>query len=186
MRLEGTLSGSVLSVILCRCHEDSKRKEITMPVFFHCTQSFFCLVILPILVLIQVCTAFIWQTLSELSSSSCRVQTEEEPGNLTASWHWLNKQLSGMRHRSVVSDISSLFSERRSLLRVSKQRWELCGVAASRTHFQSQISVSVNLLLFLSCIPWKCIWARKGERRWWWIFLACGWEVLQVFFRYKR
>lgn len=55
MRLEGTLSGSVLAGILCSPHEDSKRKEVTMPVSFHCAQYFLCLVILLILILIQVC-----------------------------------------------------------------------------------------------------------------------------------
>lgn len=54
MRLEWTLSGSVLAFILCSPHKDHKRKGITMPIIFHCAQNFLPLVILPILVLIQI------------------------------------------------------------------------------------------------------------------------------------
>lgn len=54
MRLEWTLSGSVLAFILCSPHKDCNRKEIPMLVIFHCAQNFLSLVILPILALIQI------------------------------------------------------------------------------------------------------------------------------------
>ena len=54
VRLEWTLSGSVLAFILCSPHKDRNRKEIPMPIIFHCAQNFLSLVILPILALIQI------------------------------------------------------------------------------------------------------------------------------------
>lgn len=118
MRLEGTLSGSVLSVVLCRHHEDSKRNHNAcflslcsiLSLFGYSAHSsprrcLYCFHMTdPVRVVFQQLQS---PDRGRVRESHCKLTLTEQ----AAQWY---------EAQSVVSDISSLFSERKSLLRVSR------------------------------------------------------------------